>query len=140
MLPQDVQSLVDINFLSSYSDAYLYGRVDIPIGKAAQLGSAKKVLDAVSQVLALTDIGQGSKPLRASLELKPELKATSRILGRAFGALRRLGADNSIMKAVLQPAFHQEFDIRPADNGRNLSRRPMEYCRQRACAVASCEE
>ena len=102
-LPQEVQSLVDISLLSSYSDAYLYGRVDIPIAKAAQPGSAKKVLDAVSQVLALTDIGQGGKPLRASLELKPELKATSRILGRAFGALRRLGADNASMKAAYNP-------------------------------------
>ena len=104
-LPRDVQSLVDINLLSSYSDAYTYARVDFPIAKAAQPGSAQKVLDAVSQVLALTDIGQGGKPLRASLELKPELKATSRILGRAFGALRRLGADNSSMKAAYNPLY-----------------------------------
>ena len=39
----------------------------------------------------------------ASLELKPELRVTSRILGRAFGTLRRLGAENSSMRAAYNP-------------------------------------
>ena len=112
-LPQDIQRLVDISILNSYSDAYLYGRVDIPIAKAALPGSAKKVLDAVAEVLAEIDIGQHGKPLRASLELKPELKATSRTLGRAFGTLRRLGADNASMRAAYNP-----LSIRSLTTGR----------------------
>ena len=112
-LPPDIQRLVDLNILNSYSDAYLYGRVDFPIAKAAPLGSAKKVLDAVAEVLPETDIGQHGKPLRASLELKPELKATSRTLGRAFGALRRLGAENASMRAAYNP-----LSIRSVTTGR----------------------
>ena len=61
-------------------------------------------MDALNAVLkgpqfALADGGE----LRATLELHPNYKGTSRLLGKAFGTLRSLGAVNSEMVAGYNP-------------------------------------
>ena len=95
--------MVDLSALDKYSAAYLYSRVDIPFARAITPSERDIVLDAVSQVLTNPEYLLPGRSLRATVELSPDRKANSRVMGRDFGVFRQLGAENSMMTASYNP-------------------------------------
>ena len=102
-LPQHIATMLNVAPLEKYSSAYVYSRVDLHFTQNLDFALKKEVLDAVSQVLVKPDFLHEDRSLRASLELSPDRKTTSKVMGRAFGSLRQLGAENSKMTAAYNP-------------------------------------
>ena len=115
-LPEQVKTMIDLKPLDKYSPAYLYSRVDIPFASTITPSERQALLEAITQVLYKPEFALNGRSLRTSLELRPDLKINSRILGKAFGELRRLGATNSEMVAGYNPLC-----IKVLDGGRPVT-------------------
>jgi hypothetical protein len=99
-LPAELQQSIDLKRLDKYSAAYLYYRIDIPMVSGAP---AKLVLEAIQQALTRLEFLPDGHLLRAYLEKRPENKEVSKLLGKAFGALRELGVKNEAMAPAYNP-------------------------------------
>ena len=68
----------------------------------APRGSAWRMKEEMYKVLAKPEFHVHGKPLRVNVEVNPANKDASKLMRRALGALRGLGANNDHMK----PAWH----------------------------------